>query len=112
MLREFLKVLLIPVLVGFGLIVALLAYMAYGERSAKDLAIKFCDSVKVGDDPIAVQSRATHSGAIPSSPTWVPWESQPRTLEVLFKGGIPLSAHGCRIQASERVTSAVYFHTR
>ena len=82
------------------------------DENCLALAIKFCDSVKVGDDPIAVQSRATHSGAIPSSPTWVPWESQPRTLEVLFKGGIPLSAHGCRIQASERVTSAVYFHTR
>lgn len=107
-----LSIVLVPALVVLGLVVVLFSYMAFGERSAKELAITFCDEIRVGDDPIAVHSRATRSGAIPSSLTWIPPDSHPRTLEVLFKGGIPLSAHGCRIQASERVTAAVYFHTR
>ena len=112
MLRKLFRIALIPVLVVLGLAVALFSYMIYGERSAKELASTFCDAVRVGDDPIAVHSLATRSGAIRSSLIWMPPESHPRTMEVLFKGRIPLSAHGCRIQASERVTAAVYFHTR
>lgn len=112
MLRMFLKMLAVPVLVVLVLAGALFAYMLHGERSAKELATSFCDAVRVGDNPDVVQSRAAASQAMPSSFTWTPTDSHSRTLEVLFKGGIPLSAHGCRIQASERVTSAVYFHTR
>ena len=39
-------------------------------------------------------------------------DASTKTLEVLFKGGMPRSAHGCRVEATGRITGAVYFHTR
>jgi len=106
MLRKFLRLAL------FGLAAALFADLMYAENKAKEHARAFCDSVKVGEDPVSVVARATRSEALRSSLAWQPADGNPKTLEVLFAGGIPLSAHGCRIQASEKVTNAAYFHTR
>ncbi|NRF67478.1 hypothetical protein HLB44_10820 [Aquincola sp. S2] len=112
MLRKLVRFVLFAALALFGLVAALLAYLAYAEHQAKEHARAFCDSVKVGDDPLGVVVRATRSEALRSSLTWRPADGNTKTLEVLFAGGIPLSAHGCRIQASEQVMSAAYFHTR
>lgn len=112
MLRTLLRFMLIPALVVCGLAVAFFGYMIYGERSAKERATEFCAAVRVGDDPAEVLARATRSEALHSSLRWSPPDGPNKKLEVLFKGGFPLSAHGCEVQASERVTGAVYFHRR
>lgn len=112
MLWKFLRPVLVAALVLVGVVTAFLAHMIYGERKGKELASTFCSSVKVDDDPIDVLARATRSEALRSSLVWLPPDGTPKTLELVFKGGFPLSAHGCRIQASEKITSAVYFHSR
>lgn len=112
MLRKLVQQLLLVALVLLGLAAALFGYMLYQERQAKELAITLCDSIKAGDEPADVLARAASAGALRSSLIWLPPDSSPKTLEALFKGGLPLSAHGCRIEASDRVTKAVYFHRR
>lgn len=112
MLRTLLRFMLIPVLVVVGLALALFGYMIDGVRSAKERATEFCAAVRVGDDPAEVLARATRSEALRSSLVWMPPDGPTKKLEVLFKGGFPRSAHGCEVQAAERVTRAVYFHRR
>lgn len=112
MLRKILRGVLIAVAVLVALVVALFAYMFYGEHRGAEQARAFCATVQVGEDPQAVTDRARQAVDPRSALAWQPPEGQPRTLEVLFKGGIPLSAHGCRVQAAEKVTGATYFHTR
>ena len=112
MIRKLAMQVLIGVLVLIGLAGAFLGTMIYGERQAKELAVAFCASIKSGDDPAEVLARASRAGALPSSLVWVPPDASSKTLEVLFKGGMPRSAHGCRVEATGKVTGAVYFHTR
>ena len=112
MIRKLASQVLIGALVLLGLAAAFLGTMIYGERQAKELAVAFCASIKAGDDPAEAVTRASHAGALPSSLVWFPPDASSKTLEVLFKGGMPRSAHGCRVEATGRITGAVYFHTR
>lgn len=113
MLKTIFRYLLFTALALAGVIAALFGYLIYGERQAEGKAKAFCASIRVGEDPLQVLALAARSEALKPLPPWHPVDGPPpKTLEVLFKGAIPLSAHGCQIQAGDKVTSANYFHTR
>ena len=112
MIRKLAFQVLIGALVLLGLAGVFLGFMIYCERQAKELAVAFCASIKAGDNPAEALARVSRAGVLPSSLVWFPPDASAKTLEVLFKGGMPRSAHGCRVEATGKITGAAYFHTR
>ena len=99
-------------LVGLSsLVVLAIAYMAYADSRVREKAQAFCASIRVGDDPEQVLILARSTDAHRSSLIWRGLEGGPRVLELMFVGGMPLSTHICRIDATDRVTRSEYSHS-
>lgn len=91
---------------------AIAAYVVRAERIAEKNALEFCGSVQIGDDPANVLARARLTDAEISSLQWQPSTGSGHTLDLRFSGGIPLSVHRCRIEATKAVTGTAYLHRR
>ena len=92
------------------LVLALIAYATYAERSAEKKARSFCSDVKIGDRVDRLLESAKWSGADERHTRWLQVPNEDRLLPVTFTGFTPISRHTCSVRASENVTSASYVY--
>jgi hypothetical protein len=92
------------------LVLALIAYATYAERSAEKKARSFCSDVKIGDRADRLLESAKSSGADERHTRWLQVPNEDRLLPVTFTGFTPISRHTCSVRASENVTSASYVY--
>lgn len=104
--RGLLKILIVLATV----FVVYFAYSLYREKIAKADAIKFCDTVKVGDPTDGILERARLSGAEEFELKWYSRTDGSRILSVTYVGAPPFSRYSCWIEATSKVTSASYSH--
>ena len=99
-----LGILVFVVLVQFG-------WGIYIEPIAKQEAVDFCATIKVGQSPDGIQERATASGAMKTFAKWSTAADGSQSMLVIFVGLPPYSRHICEIKANTVVTSAQYRYT-
>ncbi len=90
-------------------VVALVAYAAYTERSAEQMAKEFCSTIKTGEKVSELLERTKFSGANERQTRWHGSNGN-RWLAVTFTGFTPLSRHICSVRAAETVASAKYVY--
>ena len=98
----------------FGILMALgVAQMAWGiyrEPIAKQQAIDFCATVKLGQATDGLVERALASGAVSAFAKWTADKDGSRVMPVIYVGMPPFSRHICQIKADKVVTSAEYVY--
>lgn len=82
----------------------------YREPIAKQEAIDFCATVKVGQSTDGIQERAIASGAMKSFAKWTNGMDGTQSMLIIFVGLPPFSRHICEIKANKVVFSAQYRH--
>jgi len=93
------------------LVVVVLAQFGWGiyrEPIAKQEAIDFCATVKVGQSTDGIQERAIANGAMKSFAKWSTGTDGSQSMLVIFVGLPPFSRHICGIKANKEVISAHY----
>jgi hypothetical protein len=87
------------------------AYIAWGmyrEPIAKQQAIDFCETVKVGQPIDGIQDLAIASGAVKPFAKWSGDKDGENSMLVIYVGMPPFSRHICEIKATNVVLSAKY----
>ncbi len=110
MLRRFGRFLLWALLACGGAFAVFVGYAFYAEPNAEKLAIAFCGSTKLGDDPADVLERARKTDASKSHLRWTGEVDGSRTLSVIFVGAPPFSRHICEVRAGSRVSATKYVY--
>lgn len=92
------------------LFVGYFAYSAYREPIAKDQALQFCATVKVGSPADGLLERALALGADKRHTKWFKSTDDTSSLGVTFIGAPPFSRHVCWIEANQTVVKVHYGH--
>jgi hypothetical protein len=97
-------------LLGFCvlIVIAQMGWGMYREPIAKQEAIDFCATVKLGQPIEGIQERALASGAMRAFAKWTATSDGSRTMAVIYVGMPPFSRHVCTINATNVVESARY----
>jgi hypothetical protein len=88
--------------------IARIGWGMYREPIAKQQALDFCGTIKIGQSIEGIAERAIESGAETRLAKWIVDPSEVRVMNVTFIGMPPFSRHICSIKADANVTSAKY----
>ena len=92
------------------LVVAVLAYCSFAERSAEGKAREFCGALRVGMPVEALYAQAIAAGASERQTKWVKVPYDGAWMGVTFTGALPLSRHVCSVQGSPTLLRAYYVY--
>lgn len=91
-------------------VIALVAYCFFSEKSAERKARAFCGMLYVGMSVETLDLQALAAGASERQTRWVRLPYDTPWLPVTFTGALPMSRHICSVHGAPTLLKAEYVH--